>query len=143
MKREAYVVFVGQVDESGYGFNEISNPDSTELLKERYYKQKLFKFARIGGIYKVDFEPKPDDPSKEFIQFNPKQMPVALFKDINQIVKWKATTEGFVGLDKINKITQGNKMATQLAPIREAYREASPQSRKLILAEVIRLITSY
>lgn len=142
MRREAYVVYIGKVNESGsVGFYEIDSPDAIELGRLRGYTKKVFKYSRIGGIYKVEFEPDESDANKEYLIYKASQLPVALFKDVEQIIKWKTIDASYEDYKKLDAVTKANHLRERLEPIRQAYRTASSQGRKLILAEVIRIIT--
>lgn len=116
-------------ENDGRSSNEFENTNKLHL-----YEVKVFLFQRIGAIYKAEF-------MGGILSYNKGTKPESLWANVEDIIRWKALQVGEDNRQKIVDKTKDNQLRQTLKPIREAYINSDYIGRRVILAEVIRLIT--
>lgn len=97
-------------------------------------KKEYFKYNMSGGVYKVK-------SNGSQVSYNKNTPPHATWKNQDDRIAWKAKQVASTEAGKTLKELKESVLTEALSPIAEAYRHASFSQRRIILAEVIRIIT--
>lgn len=144
IERTGYIIFAGPRHSYGdylYLYIELPSLDmnkpgaDSKDLRIWRLDESLFKHQIIGAIY-------PATIKEKTIHYKKNDLPVATWQNDKEKSEWRAHEAGVKAAKKLKTDLLANPMLESLQPIREAYKQASIEGKRGILAEVIRAITT-
>lgn len=144
--RETWLIYAGprhyKADQSTYylyyelpSLEQNTAKASTKDLKDWRLDSKIAKKSYIGGIYAVSVEDRT-------VRFKTDAFAVDYWKNTVEDANWQALETAWKGTKVLKDELQRNKMIDALQPLRDAYKEASVDGKRAILAETFRIITT-
>jgi len=114
---------------------DVNNGKRGEYLKKWRVEKPMWK-ASIGSIFNVKFT------SETTVYYNAKSLVKAWWKNQEDLVLWRSQSTAAEMHLSLQKSPDMGKLEDLLTPVKKMYRETSYTERRLILAEMIRIITS-
>lgn len=128
-------------DKLGYTYRTVKSDGFTDPEHEHHFVKPLDRWAHVGAVYSVTYEPKEDGGLT--VSMKKGEAPKFEYKypNVEEIVEWEARSEAEEGIHQSTKGQQKKfaekELLKALRPIRRAMFETNYLGQRLIVARVL------
>jgi hypothetical protein len=135
----SFLVYTGEV-EGRHKFRVIKSLEENtgitwEGFRRATFNSKLFKRGvSVGAIFPIEVD-------GESFSYKKDQHPIGIWKNQDDLLKARTQAAANQKQKEVLKELRINHLKEKLAPIREVYKNCSPNQKVMILAEIMKEIT--